>query len=177
MILDVNLPDGSGLDVLRQGAIGAERVPAIVLSARGGESDRIVGLELGADDYVTKPFSPRELMARIHAVLRRVGAATPAYRSLHIGSLEIDLGSHEARVGGRDANLTATEFRILSVFASSPGEVFTRATLLERLRDTGRIFERTLDRHINNLRQKIEPGSRNPTYIVTIYGVGYKLCG
>jgi len=179
MILDVALPDGSGFDVLRAGASNGDRVPAIMLTARGEESDRIVGLELGADDYVTKPFSPRELMARVHALFRRIDerspAGNPAGQSLRIGSLEIDLASHEVRVEGKSANLTATEFRILSVLASSPGEVFTRAVLLDRLQDTGNIYERTLDRHINNLRKKIERDSRNPAYVVTVYGVGYKI--
>ena len=177
MILDVGLPDGSGLEVLREGATGSDRVPTIVLTARGSETDRIVGLELGADDYVTKPFSPRELMARIRALLRRVepSTVTIASRTVRIGSLEIDRASHDVRIGGKPANITATEFRILSILATSPGEVFTRAKLLDLLNDSGKIFERTLDRHMNNLRKKIEPDSRNPTYIVTVYGVGYKL--
>jgi len=178
MILDLGLPDGSGLDVLRAASNG-ERVPAIVVTARGEESDRVVGLELGADDYVTKPFSPRELMARVRALLRRIDERSPAKAAgdttLRIGAMEIDLGSHEVSIDGKLASLTATEFRILGVLASSPGEVFTRAVLLDRLQDSGNIYERTLDRHINNLRKKIEPDSRNPTYIVTVYGVGYKL--
>jgi DNA-binding response OmpR family regulator len=177
MILDLGLPDGNGLDVLRETAVRGERVPVIVLTVRGAESDRIVGLELGADDYVTKPFSPRELMARVRALLRRVehSPAAVAGRAMRFGSLQIDPVSHEARINGKPVNLTATEFRILSVLATSPGEVFTRAALLERLDHTGKIFERTLDRHINNLRKKIEPDTRQPTYVVTIYGVGYKL--
>lgn len=177
MILDVRLPDGSGLDVLRETVTGPDPIPAIILTARRDECDRIVGLELGADDYVTKPFSPRELMARIHAVLRRVrrSSSSAAGRVLRMGSLEINLPSRETRVDGRTANLTATEFRILSVLATSPGEVFTRAALLHRLDGSGKVFERTLDRHINNLRKKIEPDRRKPTYVVTVYGVGYKL--
>jgi DNA-binding response OmpR family regulator len=179
MILDVALPDGSGFDVLRAAASNRDRIPAIMLTARGEESDRIVGLELGADDYVTKPFSPRELMARIHALFRRIEEHSPARgihdQTLRIGSMEIDLASHEVRVDGKPANLTATEFRILAVLASSPGEVFTRAVLLDRLQDTGKIYERTLDRHINNLRKKIERDSRNPSYVLTVYGVGYKI--
>jgi DNA-binding response OmpR family regulator len=179
MILDVGLPDGSGLDVLRKTAASGERVPAIVLTARGDESDRIVGLELGADDYVTKPFSPRELMARVRALLRRIGdqASLKAASShvVRIGTMEIDSTSHEVTIDGKQANLTATEFRILALLASSPGEVFTRAVLLDRLQDAGNIYERTLDRHINNLRKKIERDSRNPSYVVTVYGVGYKL--
>jgi len=179
LILDVGLPDGSGLDVLRESRAGSEHIPVIVLTARGDEADRIVGLELGADDYVTKPFSPRELMARLRAILRRTdGISAPAAapgRMLRAGALEIDFTSHEARVDGKPANLTATEFRILGVLASSPGEVFTRATLLDRLQDAGKIYERTLDRHINNLRKKIERDRHEPSYIITVYGVGYKL--
>jgi DNA-binding response OmpR family regulator len=179
MILDVGLPDGSGLDVLREASAGKDPVPVIMLTARGDESDRIVGLELGADDYITKPFSPRELMARVRALLRRVerSPATSSSQSTRVGALEIDPASHEARINGKAANLTVTEFRILSVLATHPGHVFTRAVLLDRLNDTGKIFERTLDRHINNLRKKLEQDSRNPVYIVTVYGVGYKLCG
>ena len=178
MILDVGLPDGTGFDVLRQGVASGRRIPSIMLTARGDESDRIVGLELGADDYVTKPFSPRELMARVHALLRRIeeqSPASPQPHQLRIGAVEIDPASHEVRVEGKPARLTATEFRILSILASSPGEVFTRAVMLDRLHDAGNIYERTLDRHINNLRKKIERDSRNPTYVVTVYGVGYKL--
>lgn len=177
MLLDLGLPDGSGLDVLREVVARGERIPAIILSARGEESDRIVGLELAADDYVTKPFSPRELMARIGALLRRINerAAGPAIENvLRTGSLEIDFGSREVSVDGKPANVTATEFRILSVLASSPGEVFTRAALLDHLQDAGKIYERTLDRHINNLRKKIERDRRNP-YVSTVYGVGYRL--
>jgi DNA-binding response OmpR family regulator len=178
MILDIGLPDGSGLDVLREAALRGERVPAIVLTARGAESDRIVGLELGADDYVTKPFSPRELMARVRSLLRRVAeraANSSTAEVVRIGELEIDLAAHEVMVDGKPTQVTATEFRILAVLASSPGEVFTRALLLDRLQDAGKIYERTLDRHINNLRQKIERDNRNPAYLTTVYGVGYKL--
>lgn len=179
MILDVALPDGSGFDLLRETTSSRERVPAIMLTARTDESDRIVGLELGADDYVTKPFSPRELMARVHAVIRRVdersSGKTAVEQTLRIGEMQIDFAAHEVTVDGRSASLTATEFRILGVLASKPGEVFTRAMLLDRLQDAGSIYERTLDRHINNLRKKIERDSRNSTYVVTVYGIGYKL--
>jgi DNA-binding response OmpR family regulator len=181
MILDVSLPDGSGLDVLRETRSSGSPLPAIVLTARGEESDRIVGLELGADDYVTKPFSPRELLARIRALLRRVdersAVRNDAGRPLRIGELEIDQITHQVRIDGKRANLTATEFRILAILVGNPGEVFTRAQLLDRLRDGGDIYERTLDRHINNLRRKIERDSRDPAYVLTVYGVGYKLRG
>jgi DNA-binding response OmpR family regulator len=180
LVLDITLPDGSGLDVLRSASLPSAHVPTIVLTGRGEEADRIVGLELGADDYVTKPFSPRELVARVRALLRRTAevAATsndrPAKRT-RVGELEIDHDFHEVTMGGRPTNLTATEFKILSVLGENPGEVFTRSHLLDRLGDDGEIFERTLDRHINNLRKKIEVDARNPEYIVTVYGVGYKM--
>ena len=181
LVLDVTLPDGSGFDVLRAAAKPGERIPTIMLTARIDETDRIVGLELGADDYVTKPFSPRELSARVGALLRRVGesrspaAKAKASRKTRVGDLEIDHDFHEVTVSGRDANLTATEFRILALLAQNPGEVFTRAHLLDKLGDDGEIYERTLDRHINNLRKKIEEDPRNPAYVLTVYGVGYRV--
>jgi DNA-binding response OmpR family regulator len=179
LVLDIMLPDGSGLDVLRAAARPGTRIPTILLTARSEESDKIVGLELGADDYVTKPFSPREVVARVRALFRRVETGTlvahGADRVKRIGDLEIDRTFYEVRVGGRPASLTATEFRILAILAENPGEVFTRAHLLDRLEDDGQIFERTLDRHINNLRKKIEADPRNPEYVMTVYGIGYKM--
>jgi two-component system alkaline phosphatase synthesis response regulator PhoP len=180
LVLDITLPDGSGLDVLRSASLPNAHIPTIVLTARGEEADRVVGLELGADDYVAKPFSPRELVARVRALMRRtaeVVAATndrPVKRT-RVGELEIDHNFHEVTMSGRATNLTATEFKILTVLAENPGEVFTRAHLLDRLGDDGEIYERTLDRHINNLRKKIETDPRNPEYVVTVYGVGYKM--
>lgn len=176
MILDINLPDGTGLDVLRRSA-AQRRVPTILLTARAGETDRIVGLELGADDYVTKPFSPGELVARVRALLRRVSetVAVPAGTAIKIRDLEIDSARHEVRVSGHVANLTPSEFKILGVLARSPEQVFTRAQLLDELGDDGEIYERTLDRHVNNLRKKIEPDAQEPQYVVTVYGVGYKM--
>ena len=179
MLLDIALPDGTGFDVLREASVRGARIPSIMLTARAAESDRIVGLELGADDYVTKPFSPRELLARVRALLRRIDELAPpggaANKVIRVGPVEMDMVSHEVRVDGRLANLTATEFRILGILAGAPGEVFTRAQLLDRMQDAGNIYERTLDRHINNLRKKIEPDSRNPSYVVTVYGIGYKI--
>jgi DNA-binding response OmpR family regulator len=182
MILDITLPDGSGLDILRAAAAEGERIPTIMLTARAEEVDRVVGLELGADDYVTKPFSPREIVARVRAVLRRFDEARRDGQHRHaggghtrIGDLEIDFRAHEVRVAGRPTNLTPSEFRILGVLAENPGQVFTRAHLLEVLEDDGSIYERTLDRHINNLRKKIEPDTQNPNYVLTVYGVGYKM--
>ncbi len=179
MLLDITLPDGSGLDILRASQTDGARTPAIMLTARAEEVDRIVGLEMGADDYITKPFSPREVVARVRAVMRRADIAAGAPRSqngaIRIKDLEMDVDAHEVRIGGRDAGVTATEFRVLRVFAEHPGQAFSRAALLDALHDDGAIFERTLDRHINNLRKKIEPDSDNPEYLLTVYGVGYKM--
>jgi len=179
VILDVGLPDGSGLDVLRRTSKAGRAIPTIMLTARAEETDRIVGLELGADDYVTKPFSPRELTARVRALFRRLEDRAPApghaTKKTRVGDLTIDHEFHEVRVGERPVNLTATEFRILAVLAENPGGVFTRSHLLDRLDDGGEIFERTLDRHINNLRKKIEEDPAKPEYVITVYGVGYKM--
>ncbi len=178
MILDITLPDGSGLDILRKTA-KAGRIPTIMLTARSEEIDRIVGLELGADDYIVKPFSPREVIARVRAVLRRAAAQNAAEHHAHnvirIGELEIDEGAHEVRMRGGQISITPAEFRILLLLAENAGQVLTRAQLLDLLHDDGSIFERTLDRHINNLRRKIEPDASEPTYISTVYGVGYRM--
>ncbi|MBV8197448.1 MAG: response regulator transcription factor [Candidatus Eremiobacteraeota bacterium] len=181
LVLDVSLPDGTGLDVLRAAALPNARVPTIMLTARSDEADRVVGLELGADDYVTKPFSPREVVARVHSLFRRINdsagraANGRPSRKTRIGELEIDHDFHEVTVEGGLASLTATEFKILALLAENPGEVFTRSHLLDRLGDDGGIYERTLDRHINNLRKKVEKDPRNPEYILTVYGIGYKM--
>jgi DNA-binding response OmpR family regulator len=177
MILDITLPDGSGLEILRAANEGGVRTPAIMLTARTDEVDRIVGLELGADDYVTKPFSPREVVARVRAVMRRIADKQSQVKAnqIQIQGLDINLDAYEVRVHGRTADLTPTEFRILHVLATHPGHVFTRAALLDALHDDGSIYERTLDRHINNLRRKIEPAPDEPTFVHTVYGIGYKL--
>jgi DNA-binding response OmpR family regulator len=180
LVLDVTLPDGSGLDVLRAASVPGSRIPTLMLTARSDEADRVVGLELGADDYVSKPFSPREVVARVRSILRRVGApSTPPSRKVtrttRIGGLEIDHDFHEVSIEGQSAVLTATEFKILTLLAENPGEVFSRSHLLDRLGDVGEVYERTLDRHINNLRKKLEKDPRNPEYVVTVYGVGYKM--
>jgi DNA-binding response OmpR family regulator len=178
MILDITLPDGSGLDILRRSVEG-RRIPTIMLTARSEEVDRIVGLELGADDYIVKPFSPREVVARVRAVLRRVGEASGEGADngsiVRIRDLEIDEGAHEVRMSGTPVAVTPAEFRILSVLVQNAGQVLTRSQLLDLVHDDGSIFERTLDRHINNLRRKIEAHPEEPSYIVTVYGVGYKL--
>ena len=158
-------------------------VPVIMVSSRVGEVDRVVGLELGADDYISKPFSPREVVARVKAVLRR-SEGDPATHRAHrsplprdftrVGNIEIDRTAHEVRRRGEKIDLTPTEFRVLDVLASHIGRAFTREQILERVAD-GEVFDRTLDRHIANLRHKIEDEPSRPKLIVTVVGVGYKL--
>ena len=177
IILDLNMPGLSGLDAFK--IIREEsRVPVIMLTSRVDEVDRVVGLELGADDYVTKPFSPREVAARVKAVLRRSGAPADLDREqeIAVGELRINVRDHEVRIAGRTADVTATEFRILEILAEQPGRTFTRTQLLDRVKSGElEIFDRTLDRHIANLRRKVEPEPSNPRYILTIIGVGYKM--
>jgi DNA-binding response OmpR family regulator len=175
VILDLGLPRLDGLDVAR--TIRREsNVPLIMLTARVDEADKLIGLELGADDYVTKPFSPRELVARVRAVLRRVGHdSDPAPPPIVAGDVRLDLEKREVTVAGRLADLTATEFDLLVVLARHPGRVFTRLELLDRVQGYAfEGYERTVDAHIKNLRRKIEPDPRQPRYLLTVYGVGYK---
>lgn len=177
MVLDLMLPGMDGLDVtriLRQDP-ATRTLPIIMLTARVEEADRLIGLELGADDYITKPFSPRELVARVRAVLRRTEGENVAASVLHRGELRIDLERRTVRRNDVSIELTATEFDLLAVLAREPGRPFTRAQLLERVYDahyTG--YDRTIDAHIKNLRRKIEPDPSAPRYILTVYGVGYK---
>jgi len=187
VILDLNLPRRSGLDAFRDIRRVLD-VPIIMLTARGAEVDRVVGLELGADDYVTKPYSPREVVARVRTVLRRRVGATPPPASLppterheirRIGDLTIDRTAHEVRRGSKAINVTPTEFRLLEVFGAHPGQAFTRDRLVELVAGDGGgdAYDRTLDRHIANLRHKIEDDAQHPRYILTVYGVGYKAPG
>ncbi len=176
VILDLMLPKMDGFDVCR--AIRKiSNVPLIMLTARAEEADKLIGLELGADDYITKPFSPREVVARVRAVLRRThAAAAEPTEPVRVGGLEIDPVAHVARVDGVLVELTPTEFELLLTLARHPGRVYTRAQLLEAvLGDAYEGYERTIDAHIKNLRRKIESDSRQPRYIQTVYGVGYKL--
>lgn len=177
MILDLNLPKVDGLDVCR--AIRRlSQVPIIMLTARDDDADKLVGLELGADDYVTKPFSPRELVARVRAVLRRTGTVTTPVEVIVAGDLVIDTARFEVRKRGKLLELTPTEFKLLQVLAESPGRVYTRLQLLDRVQgDAFEGYERTIDAHIKNLRQKIEDNPQKPRYVVTVFGVGYKLQG
>jgi len=177
IVLDLMLPGMDGFDVCR--AIRRESgVPIIILTARVEEEDRVVGLEVGADDYVTKPFSPRELVARVRAVLRRAqGEVTPP-PVIRVGDLTVDLERREVRVGDRLVHLTPTEFALLATMARHPGRVFTRLQLLEQIQGVAyEGYERAIDAHIKNLRQKIEADPKNPQYILTVYGVGYKFRG
>jgi two-component system alkaline phosphatase synthesis response regulator PhoP len=175
IVLDLGLPGLDGLDVTR-GLRKDNPVPIIMLTARSDESDKLVGLELGADDYMTKPFSPKELVARIRAVLRRAETAAAGPPILKVGDdVELDLPRMEARVGGRRVELTPTEFQLLTALAREPGRVFTRAQLLDAVHGVAfESYERAIDAHVKNIRRKLEPEPRSPRYLQTVYGVGYK---
>ncbi|MEJ2737863.1 MAG: response regulator transcription factor, partial [Anaerolineae bacterium] len=175
VILDLGLPGIDGLDVART-LRRDSNVPMIMLTARVDEADKLIGLELGADDYVTKPFSPRELVARVRAVLRRAGSERePAPLPIVSSDVKIDLERRLVTVGGQTVELTPTEFDLLVVLARHPGRVFTRLELLDRVQGYAfEGYERTVDAHIKNLRQKIEPDPREPRYVQTVYGVGYR---
>lgn len=180
LILDLMLPDRDGWDITRTVRADASlaATPIIMLTARVEDTDRVVGLELGADDYVTKPFNPREVVARVRAVLRRTGGSAQPTRTLRSGDLVLDPGRHEATLAGHPLDLTPTEFDLLHTLMASPGHAFTRAELIERaLGYTYDGLDRTVDSHIKNLRRKIEPDPANPIYIQTVYGVGYRLRG
>lgn len=177
MILDLNLPKVDGLDVCRAIRL-VSQVPIIMLTARDDDADKLVGLELGADDYVTKPFSPRELVARVRAVLRRTGTVPAPVEVIVAGDLVIDMARFEVRKRGKLLELTPTEFKLLQVLAESHGRVYTRLQLLDRVQgDAFEGYERTIDAHIKNLRQKIEDNPQKPRYVVTVFGVGYKFQG
>jgi DNA-binding response OmpR family regulator len=174
VILDLNLPGIDGLEVARQIRRKAD-TPIIILTARVEETDRLIGLELGADDYIPKPFSPREVVARVRAVLRRAGAAPPASSLLRLGDLEIDQDAHSVVSRGQALELTPTEFNLLLAMASQPGRAFTRLQLLEVAQGSAyEGYERTIDAHIKNLRAKLEPDPKNPQYIETVFGIGYR---
>lgn len=174
VLLDVMLPGFDGFEVLRR-IRRDSTVPVILLTARGDEVDRLVGLELGADDYVVKPFSFREVVARVKAVLRRTtGALEDAPRALVVGALRVDPEHGTAEYAGADLRLTATEFRLLAALAATPGRLYSRAELIERALPESDILERTLDSHLKNLRRKLaEAGASN--LIVTVRGMGFRL--
>ncbi|MFC0042477.1 response regulator [Actinomadura rayongensis] len=174
LVLDVMLPRVDGLDVCR--VLRAESdVPVLMLTARATEDDLLLGLDLGADDYMTKPYSPRELMARIRVLLRRA-AKTAAPAVFEVGGLVVDPGKHTVRADGREIDCTPAEFRILEALAAEPDRVFTREQVLERLHGFGGYVSlRTIDVHVKNLRKKIEKDPRRPERLVTVFGVGYKM--
>jgi two-component system alkaline phosphatase synthesis response regulator PhoP len=176
IVLDLGLPGLDGLDVTRE-LRKASNVPLIMLTARTDESDKLVGLELGADDYVTKPFSPKELVARVRAVLRRAQAAdTQPADELVVGALRLDLPRRRVALDGRPIELTATEFDLLVALARQPGRVFTRSQLLDAIHgEAYAAYERAIDAHVKNIRRKLEPDPRHPRYLLTVLGVGYRL--
>ena len=175
VVLDLMLPEVSGWDVCRA-LRGESSVPIIMLTARDDTTDKIVGLELGADDYVAKPFDPKELVARVNAVLRRAAAPGGPAAVLRHADLEVDLERHTVRRGGQSIALTPSEFALLQALAERPGRVWTRLQLLDRLQGVAyEGYERAVDSHVKNLRQKLEPNPRQPRYVQTVYGVGYKL--
>lgn len=183
VILDVMLPRMDGLQICRRLRAGERHTPILMLTAKSSELDRVLGLELGADDYLTKPFSMLELAARVKGIFRRAdrvqaaaaAAAAPTSQVIEAEGLSIDLQRHEVRVGGAPVELTAKEFELLACFARSPGRVFTRAQLLDQVWGyTHSGYEHTVNSHINRLRNKIERDPANPDYVQTVWGVGYR---
>ncbi len=174
IILDLMMPEMDGYEFMRVHRKERE-TPIIMLTAKIEDGDKVLGLELGADDYVTKPFSPRELMARVRAVLRRTGQSTPQGELLRVGDVVLDRDLHAVKVNGRPIDVTPSEFDLLAVLMASPGRAYSRYDLLDQIQ--GAVYEgyeRTIDVHIKNLRKKIEPDPRQPRYIETVYGVGYR---
>jgi DNA-binding response OmpR family regulator len=174
IVLDLGLPKMDGLDVTRT-LRKQSNVPIIMLTARVDERDKLAGLELGADDYITKPFSPKELVARVRAVFRRVDAPPARGDVISVDDVMLDRRRMQATVGKRVVDLTSTEFLLLAALAGQPGRVFTRAQLLDAIRgDQVESFDRAIDAHVKNVRRKLEPDPRNPRYVLTVHGVGYK---
>ena len=174
VVLDLGLPDPDGLDVTRELRRFTD-VPIVMLTARGDESDRIVGLELGADDYVVKPFSPREVVARVRAVLRRAEGKAAGAETVRALDVAIDIPRRRVMVGDRQVELTATEFALLVALAREPGRVFTRGQLLDAVHGVSfESYERAIDAHVKNLRKKIEPTPGSPRYVQTVHGIGYR---
>jgi len=175
VVLDLMLPEVSGWEVLRA-LRGEAKTPVIMLTARDDDADVIAGLEMGADDYVTKPFNPRELLARIRAVLRRGAGEEKETAPIEVGGLIVDPSRHEVFRDGMPIALTPTEFALLELLARHPGRVYTRLQLLDLTQgDAYEGFERVVDSHVKNLRQKIEPEPGRPRYVLTVFGVGYKM--
>ena len=174
IILDLMMPEMGGYEFMRVYGKEAD-TPIIILTAKVEESERVLGLELGADDYVTKPFSPRELAARVRAVLRRAHKQSDAPAHLHAADIVLDQAAHTVTVAERYVDLTPSEFDLLAVLMATPGRVFSRSELLDRLQgDAYEGYERTIDVHVRNLRTKMEPDPSKPRYIETVFGVGYR---
>ena len=174
LVLDLGLPGRDGLDVARE-IRRWSNTPIVMLTARGDETDRIVGLEIGADDYVVKPFSPKELVARVRAVLRRTRTAARGDEVVRAGDVEIDTAKMRVSVGGTQVDLTPTEFQLLATLAREPGRVFTRSQLLDAVHGVAiESYERAIDAHVKNIRRKIEPEPASPRYLLTVHGVGYR---
>ena len=174
VLLDLNLPGMDGLDVARE-IRRHGTTPIIMVTARVDETDRIIGLELGADDYVVKPYSPKEVVARVRAVLRRAQGPHDESRALKVRGIEIDILRHKVYVDDQEVEFTPSEFALLTAFAREPGRAFSRLQLLEALHDeVYEGYERTIDAHVKNIRAKIEEDPRNPEYIQTVFGIGYR---
>jgi DNA-binding response OmpR family regulator len=175
IVLDLGLPGLDGLDVTRT-VRKDSNTPIVMLTARGEESDKLVGLELGADDYIVKPFSPKELVARVRAVLRRSETLNVGHvEMIRVGDLTLDIARMKVTLGNQTIDLTTTEFQLLAALAQQPGRIFTRAQLLDVVRGMAiESYERAIDAHIKNIRRKLEPNPRQPQYVLTVYGVGYK---
>ena len=174
VLLDLNLPGMSGLDIARK-IREKDQTPIIMITARVEETDQVIGLEVGADDYITKPFSPRVVVAKVQALLRRVRAQENPRQQIHWGDIVIEKEAHRVSKSGKMIDLTPTEFDLLWTLATQPGRAFTRQQLLEATQNVAyEGYERTIDTHIKNLRSKIEPDPHNPTYIETVFGVGYR---
>ena len=177
IVLDLGLPQLDGLDVTR--ALRKDsNSPIIMLTARAEESDKLIGLELGADDYMTKPFSPKELVARVRTVLRRADNSSATADLIRVADLTLDMPRMRLTIAGHPIELTPTEFQLLAALARQPGRIFTRAQLLDAVRGVAfESYERAIDAHVKNIRHKIEPNPHEPRYILTVYGVGYKFSG
>ncbi len=174
IVLDIMMPEMDGYEFMRLHR-KERNTPIILLTAKVEDDDKVIGLELGADDYVTKPFRPRELLARIRAVLRRVGETEPTAEVLRSADITLDREGHTVKVSDEYVDLTPSEFDILATLMSAPGRTFSRLDLLDRIQGTAfEGYERTIDVHIKNLRAKIEPDPRSPRYVKTVYGVGYR---
>jgi DNA-binding response OmpR family regulator len=175
VVLDLGLPGLDGLDVTRELRKDGS-IPIVMVTARDDELDKLLGLELGADDYLTKPFSPRELVARVKAVLRRADRPVESADLIRVGELQLDVPRMRTQVAGTSVDLTPTEFTLLATLARQPGRIFTRSQLLDALHGVAfESYERAIDSHIKNLRRKLEPDPGQPRYVLTVYGVGYRL--